>query len=245
MITSISLDHKELLGNTREAIALEKAGIIKNAVPVVIGPNVPFAEVEQVASSLDSPLYIVEGQFIDFELENQAIATKCLSVLGILEPKGITHVPACRFQQIKNKKGTIILDVAHNPDGISHLFQRIQNNFPQRAIIAVFGASKDKDIHSALSLFIPIVKAAIFTNALSQRAMGAASLMEMALSVPGTLPLVFAIDTISGAMAAAEALQEEGDIIVVFGTFFIMQQARAYLGIQECVDFEQIIEKTI
>lgn len=46
-------------------------------------------------------------------------------------------------------------------------------------------------------------------------------------------------------MAAAEKLQDKDDIIVVFGTFFIMQQVRAYLGFHDPVDFQQIIEKTI
>lgn len=158
VITSISLDHKELLGNTLEAIALEKAGIIKKGVPVVIGPNVPFNVVHKEALRLSSPLHVVEERYDDYELENQAIAKKCLSVLGITDPKGLQNVPPCRFQQIRNKMGIVVLDVAHNPDGILHLFHRLHITFPQKSIIAVFAASKDKDVHSGLSLFLPVSK---------------------------------------------------------------------------------------
>ena len=55
IITSISFDHMELLGNTIEAIAKEKAGIIKPHVPVIIGPRVPCPVIKNIARQIDSP----------------------------------------------------------------------------------------------------------------------------------------------------------------------------------------------
>ncbi len=59
IITNIDLDHTEVLGNTRREIALEKAGIIKEGTPVVIGPLVPTARraIENVARDRNAPLW--------------------------------------------------------------------------------------------------------------------------------------------------------------------------------------------
>jgi len=65
LITNIGWDHMDLLGDSLEKIAGEKAGIIKNKIPVVISERQP--EVERVflekASSTDSPLYFASGEF--------------------------------------------------------------------------------------------------------------------------------------------------------------------------------------
>lgn len=59
VITSIGLDHKDILGDTVEAIALEKAGIIKNKVPVVLGSmeSSCLEVMEQVAKEKSAPVY--------------------------------------------------------------------------------------------------------------------------------------------------------------------------------------------
>lgn len=64
-ITTIALDHQEYLGRTEAAIAFEKAGIIKPAVPVVIGRVGPEAEavIRRVAAERSAPLWSLESQF--------------------------------------------------------------------------------------------------------------------------------------------------------------------------------------
>ena len=57
MITSIQLDHTQILGNTLDEIAYEKAGIIKPNIPILIGPNCPIDVIKQIADSQQSPLY--------------------------------------------------------------------------------------------------------------------------------------------------------------------------------------------
>lgn len=56
IITAIGLDHCKILGETIEEIALEKAGIIKEGVPVVIGTNLPVEIFEKVAHEKNSEL---------------------------------------------------------------------------------------------------------------------------------------------------------------------------------------------
>lgn len=61
VITSLSLDHTELLGNSLAAIAGEKGGIIKPAVPVVVAPQAPeaLARLEQIAQAQAAPLTLI------------------------------------------------------------------------------------------------------------------------------------------------------------------------------------------
>ena len=66
-ITSISIDHQNLLGNTLDCIAREKAGIIKKGIPVVSVPQDPAAmkEIRKAATAAKAPL-TVTGKDIDF-----------------------------------------------------------------------------------------------------------------------------------------------------------------------------------
>jgi dihydrofolate synthase/folylpolyglutamate synthase len=72
-IVSIGFDHMGSLGNTIEEITLHKAGIIKEGVPVVIGPQVPLETVQNVADSLNAPLTVVPGGHESYIDENNAV----------------------------------------------------------------------------------------------------------------------------------------------------------------------------
>ncbi|AJF07201.1 bifunctional folylpolyglutamate synthase/dihydrofolate synthase [Geoalkalibacter subterraneus] len=65
IITPVSVDHAEHLGQTLESIAREKAGIIKPGVPVVVGHQEPdaLAAIENVAAQLHAPLYVAGRDF--------------------------------------------------------------------------------------------------------------------------------------------------------------------------------------
>ena len=75
VITSISLDHTKILGNTVEEIAYEKAGIIKPEIPVVVGPRCPKDVIEEVASIQNSKVHPVvlpsTAEPVDFCKENE------------------------------------------------------------------------------------------------------------------------------------------------------------------------------
>ena len=63
-ITNISLDHTQLLGNSLEQIAMEKGGIIKAGIPVVIGEATPETRpvFEQLAEAVKAPIYFAEDE---------------------------------------------------------------------------------------------------------------------------------------------------------------------------------------
>ena len=74
VITSIDYDHCEILGNTLEEIASEKAGIIKQGITTVLGPTVTQESVTTIAQEKESQLIRVEGDFASFDQENTATA---------------------------------------------------------------------------------------------------------------------------------------------------------------------------
>jgi dihydrofolate synthase/folylpolyglutamate synthase len=77
VITNIGWDHMNILGDSLELIAREKAGIIKPKVPVVVGETIPETRpvFEATARQLEAPIYFAEERFTieSFELENQQI----------------------------------------------------------------------------------------------------------------------------------------------------------------------------
>ncbi len=133
VITSIALDHTRYLGDTLEAIAYEKGGIIKPGVPVVVGPRAHY-----YPGAIE-----VKGSFTHYEEENQAIARTALGVLGG-EFCGLSDVPLCRFEE----RGPYILDVAHNPDALQRTFERLAG----QRIRALVAFSADKDIRACLDV---------------------------------------------------------------------------------------------
>ncbi len=141
VITSIGLDHCEMLGDTVAKIAAEKAGIIKPGVPVVMGrlPAEAEAVVRAVAAERGAPLHSVRGVFGDevenypraalegdYQRMNAATATLAARVVaarfGVTEAhvaRGLAEVSwPGRWQRARLADGRlIVLDASHNPEG--------------------------------------------------------------------------------------------------------------------------------
>jgi dihydrofolate synthase / folylpolyglutamate synthase len=214
VITSIDFDHMAYLGNSLEAIAYEKAGIIKPGVPVLIGPYAQPEEVfEKEAERVKSPLFQVDGSFAHYEEENQAIARKALYLLPFpLEQKsidiGLSAVPPCRFEKIGDDP-LVILDAAHNPNGLKRVFERLDTAYPGQKVRVLAGFSADKAIQEATEIIQSHSVALHLTHTDHFR-----------LSKLG-VPLENAFEE---AYLLAKKHQE---ILLVCGTFFIMDRARS------------------
>ncbi|MGA1205833.1 MAG: bifunctional folylpolyglutamate synthase/dihydrofolate synthase [Opitutales bacterium] len=149
VITSISLDHTDILGDTLEAIAFEKAGIIKPGKPVVMGLLPPEAEkvIEKIARERGSNLYKVADAFGrdgsrlpvtslpgDYQRLNAATATLAARVIAdrfqVTEEHirdGLLRVNwAGRWERHSLADRSIILDATHNPEGAVHLERNLQ-----------------------------------------------------------------------------------------------------------------------
>ncbi len=233
VITTIDLDHTEILGNTLEKIAQEKAGIIKPGIPVVIGPRVTH-----ISHIHHENIIQVEGSYNNFEEENRAIAKRALELLKVsphqIEKGLLTSLP-CRMEILKPN---VILDVAHNPAALKCLFRFIHQRFPGLSIRVVFGLSNNKDVDSCLEILQKNCYYLYPVEAPNGRGIPLGTLLQKGVkTVKKTIR-----ECVKHAYIEADPKKE---IILVCGSFFIMNEARAALGIEEPQDFIDLNERRL
>lgn len=239
VITSISLDHTDVLGKTIESIAYEKAGIIKPSIPVILGPRLPRQIFEAIAKQNSSPCYFVHGTLNDFVEENNETARTALVQLSVPSSaihEGLKTSLPCRLEIIRNKV-PVVLDVAHNPDGLKELFKALEKKFPGQPKRLILGLSKNKDIPSCLNFLKD--KGSCFYLAEASNGRGAPPLLlkENLLSLGVATERIKIYSSINESIQIAiNEAHQNNEIVVICGTFFIMSAARAALGIKEPVD---------
>ncbi len=184
LITNIGLDHRDILGETLEKIAREKAGIIKEKVPVITAANGKALEIiENAAREKKAPLikvdtqlgvrplksdtkdYLVKYYDIDryigrhFTFPNLLLALTTVLALGFRPAKkAVEKVSKEIFPgRIEEVEPGVILDGAHNPDKIRYLIDFVRNSksqTPNSKIILVVGFKKGKDWKKMVDLLI-------------------------------------------------------------------------------------------
>jgi dihydrofolate synthase / folylpolyglutamate synthase len=253
IITSISLDHTHILGNTIEKITREKAGILKAGVPVLLGPHVPASLIAPLAQDLQCSLEQLEGSFDNFEEENLQIATRAVEMLGFSSPacrEALLALPSCRFERVGNKVKEdypglreCILDVGHNPDAIRRLTLRLKATFPNIPLHVVYGASSDKDIKGCLLEFLPHIEQVTFVEAANPRRTPSEMLLQIATSLKLPCRMKVASSIEQGVKQALLDAHTSRGVLVICGTFFIMAEARKALGFQEWQESLDLNEK--
>ncbi len=175
VITNIGLDHTRFLGDTLAKIATEKAGIIKENVPVIVGRTTQETEkvFKDKASKCKSDLYLAEkygGKMYssdlqgEYQKENIRTTLQSISVLKSLGWKideraiknGLGNVVSntglLGRWQIVQKNPKVICDTAHNDDGLKPVMKQLsQEKFNNLHI--VLGVVNDKDLDTILPLF--------------------------------------------------------------------------------------------
>lgn len=250
IITSISLEHTEILGSTREAIAFEKAGIIKENVPVVIGPHVPFEAIQAIASQKKSKCIRVEQIFSLFEDENRLIARTALDYLAPrfnLSAKaieeGLEKKQPCRFEVFEGPP-CVILDVAHNPDGLQHLFQALEHYYPDKTMRVLFGLSKNKDLQGCLRVIAAHASFFHLVEACNGRGVSTSDLDHALQQLSIESSRLFVHESIlKGVRLAQREALKNNQILIICGSFFIMGEARAALCISEPNDTIDLNER--
>lgn len=236
VITSISLDHQSWLGNTREEIGREKAGILRAGVPVVISDRSPPASVIDCTLRESVPRYCLGEDFdIDQSLsyslpaDSFGAAAKAAELLGLelgadlLEDLAVnTVLPGRRTWLFSGCR--ILLDVAHNPAAAEDLAKAVAALEVVGAIHLIAGIYADKDIDGVIGPFRPLVETWHFTELEEDRA-------ESALNLASRLKDVGQVKTYDKIETAAEALElivGEDDLIIVMGSFPVVAGALQY-----------------
>lgn len=243
VITNISFDHVQFLGNTLAKIAGEKAGILKSGIPVVIGETTP--ETRPVflnkAQEVGAPIYFAEENdredYPGIECELKGIYQKkntrtILTALPLLKEigyhldeqsvrSGFAHVTKLtglmgRWQKLQDAP-TLICDTGHNVGGITCIVEQLKQQSYHRLHI-IIGMVNDKDIRGVLAL-LPKEATYYFTKASVKRALPEEELAKLASDegLKGTC-----YPDVPAAVQAAQEKSLPEDFIFVGGSSFIV-----------------------
>jgi dihydrofolate synthase / folylpolyglutamate synthase len=176
VITNIGMDHTQFLGNTLAKIAFEKAGIIKNEIPVVIGEynNETQPVFMEQASLKKAPIHFASDEIKrtlkssligDYQQHNIKTVLKTIAVLnsqkkfnvskkqiqdGLLNVQKNTGLRG-RWDQIQTNP-TVICDTAHNKEGLQIVINQISKQ-KYKSLHIVIGVVNDKNLDEILPLF--------------------------------------------------------------------------------------------
>jgi len=240
-ITPIDFDHEIYLGHTIEAIAAEKAGILKPGVPAVFARQRPEAAavLDRRAAELGIHVrraedFLVRDLEIDargsrfsgiycplpgeHQVDNAITTALALAELGV-SPQGIADArwPG-RLEHIAPNPD-IILDGAHNPAGAVALARYLERFYADRKLWLIYGAMRDKAVEEIAGILFPLASELIFTAPNYSRALRPEALIEIAGRGETGESVHQALD-----MARSRATAE--DVIVVTGSLFLVGEAR-------------------
>ncbi len=187
IITTIDFDHQDFLGNTRDEIGFEKAGILRVGKPMIYADHTPPQTVLLNASMLGCPSYI-HGQHYHYQLTEKefifyykevriqfekshwhpnalaaaVMATICLHNQLPLEDharnQGMRSISLDGRQQRFMTNGVeTLLDVSHNAQSVAYLAKTLCESRVKQRVHAVFAALRDKDIDALLQPMMSFV----------------------------------------------------------------------------------------
>ena len=244
VITNISFDHTQFLGNTLAEIAGEKAGIIKPHVPVVIGEYIEETRpvFEKVAGEHHSPILFAQDEDtameVDMELKGSYQERNRKTILAALKVlrqtmtisdeairNGFEHV--CELTGLRGRweklgeAPLVICDTGHNLAGWKYLATQI-NDVDAQVKHIVFGMVDDKDVEHVLQLLRDKLKNRVkfyWTQPSTKRAIPVEKLRDTALKydLHGEL-----YHSVKEAYMAAKANAKNDDFVFVGGSSYVV-----------------------
>lgn len=181
VLTTIGLDHEAILGDTIQAVAEEKAGIIQAKTPVFSAAQLPEAEtvIRGVCHQKSAPLTIVEplaempkeAQLQGhFQLQNRALAQAvldfCVPNQPVLQQAGALNSAQHwgRLTRERRCGKDLVLDGAHNPSAIRSLVQTLQQTHPEVKWHIVIQVSVTKDLDQIIKMLDPITASVTYVQ---------------------------------------------------------------------------------
>ncbi|ARC84444.1 bifunctional FolC family protein [Clostridium argentinense CDC 2741] len=269
IISSISLDHTQILGDTLDKIAYEKAGIIKENVPVILFPQEKVAEdvIEKTCREKNSKLIKVprdiseyvavtsntlEGKEIktqQINLKNEYIDSYELSLLGkhqILNStvvvyaarelmnlgikiskdnivNGLKSVQWPGRLEIMKNNPLVVIDGAHNIDGIKKLTESIDLYFKYNKLILILGILADKQVEDMIETIAPKAERIISVTPHSDRAELAE---DLKIEIEKLGVRCEAIDSYEEAYKKALSYCNDDDLLLISGSLYMIGDMR-------------------
>ncbi len=245
VIARIGLDHMQSLGDTVELIAAEKAGIMRSGVPAVVMPQEPgVMEVfSSIAEQVGAPYYLSDlprltaadekgcafactlpggtsiSQRINmpglFQADNACLALTALSVLGIDTAKAQKGVSEAFWAGRLDKRGNVLIDCAHNPQGAKALKEYLDRFFAGRKKVLLTGMMRDKQLEACAAIFSGFADKVVTTQVDWPRAIPSIELKQFysedAVSEPD----------LSRAFGLAKALAGEDGLVICAGSVYL------------------------
>jgi dihydrofolate synthase/folylpolyglutamate synthase len=167
----------------------------------------------------------------DHQFANAAMAlcaTELLSSCGFgMDQKelyaGLSQVTWPGRLEIVREKPVVILDGAHNVDGIRALTGFLTSQFPDRRRLLIFGVMKDKEYEKMLGELLPYVDETILTMPANDRALPPEFMKKFA-------PKAIVADDVTWALKKVKSLSTEEDIIVITGSLYLVGECRTVIN---------------
>lgn len=246
-ITSIGLDHTELLGTTLREIAFEKAGIAKPHVPLYLAP-VPLEaerEIARVSDAVDAPLrrlgvdFVVPAAALALAGEHQrtnaslavALAEEACRALGRSLPAPAVEQGLAQVRwpgRLEWLAPDLLVDCAHNEEAVLALVRALPEGRPATLVTSIV---RGKDAARMAELLRPHFSQVVATRSHSERALPAEALGAL-FGSSGVLVIPDANAAVDA--ARAWAAQRPGGYVVVAGSIFLVGEVRARLLGEGC-----------
>ena len=260
-ITTISKDHEAYLGPDEFSIAREKAGIIKPAIPVVVGKvSEDVSELlRTIAAERQSPAYAlgadfsfslkddrhfdyrgIKRHFSNLELAlrgrhqraNAAVALAAIELVGTRFPvqdgvvrEGLEKVRWPGRFEVMFEGPAVILDGAHNPEGVKALVDELHDVRQGRKIRLLFATMADKEWQLMLRALATVVDDVVFTRVEMERSADPRLLAE---KFTDSIPHRVISDSRAGLRTLLDEAHEQ-DVVVVAGSLYLLGEVRPML----------------
>ena len=255
IITTVDLDHQEHLGDTKEAIGYEKAGILRANQPFIYADKNPPRSIIEHAHRLNTQMQCLDVDYSFKIIQNAlqilrkkgditllplptinkkavvsaVIASDCLlDKLGVNNAQLALAMQAMTLagrQQVVRETATTVFDVAHNPQSVLLLAEFIRGYEPRGKVHAVFSGLKDKDLCGLIRPMCSCVDFWYIAPLPGKRAASESMLREAFLVETSSAVPCFS----NPVMAYRAAVQKAspGDLIVVYGSFLMVSAVMA------------------
>ncbi|MBV7274586.1 bifunctional folylpolyglutamate synthase/dihydrofolate synthase [Clostridiaceae bacterium UIB06] len=270
VIASISYDHMHILGDTLEKIAYEKAGIIKDGVPVIMYPQQKEAEevIEKVCEEKGCKLikvpnncveYLESNNKIDkysitynqnirlrtndnvYDIELALLGThqllNCATAVFVVEEltkrninikkddilNGLKQVKWIGRLEIMKNKPLVVIDGAHNIDGITKLRENVELYFKYNKMVLILGILADKEVDKMVKTIAPLAERIIAVTPNSDRAETAEELKNIIKEHDVRCE---AVENYKDAYKLALSYCEEDDLLLISGSLYMIGDMR-------------------